>query len=291
MMDNLQAFRKNITSQYGEDGVIEELFNRIGTPSDPLCIEFGAWDGKYLSNVYTLWNNKGWHALLIEGETDRADALREATKSNSKVKVCNAFVMPEGENSLDNIAKRHHVSDRIDLLSIDIDSDDYYIFESLSYLKPRVVIIEYNPTVPPGMEMIQEKGEFFGASARSILNLAHVKGYKLAAITDTNLFLVENNEFNKLGFDEPDLNVVFPGTHLTYVISGYDGYTFLDKKPPYVPVMDQMEELIDHAARLKSVVKKKIGRPVDPSPRTYPKIIGADNRINVRLFTDSEKTK
>lgn len=48
----LESFRKNITSQYGEDGLVEQIFNLIGLPAVPSCIEFGAWDGKYLSNVY-----------------------------------------------------------------------------------------------------------------------------------------------------------------------------------------------------------------------------------------------
>ena len=61
---SLRKFEYNVKSQNGEDGVIEEIFNRIGTKNN-ICVEFGAWDGIQLSNTFNLWNNREWNAVLI----------------------------------------------------------------------------------------------------------------------------------------------------------------------------------------------------------------------------------
>ena len=223
---SLKSFEKNIQSQFGEDGVIEEIFNRIGT-TNKICVEFGAWDGIHLSNAWNLWHNKEWEALLIEGDKEKHELLVTNTKDFENVQPYLAYVTSEGDNSLDSILKKVNFPINLDLLSIDIDGDDYYIFESLLKFKPRLILVEYNPTIPPEIEIIQKRGEYFGASALSLLNLSHVKGYKLAHMTDTNLLLVIESEFEKLGFEEPDLSSLFIDRHLTYLVSSYDGKTFL----------------------------------------------------------------
>lgn len=227
----LFAYKKNITSQWGEDGLIEEIFNRIGT-STKLCIEFGAWDGKHFSNTWHLWHNKQWSALLIEGNPEKVTILEETTKAFPAVIPYCAFVTDSGETSLDSICEKCIPEKTIDLLSIDIDSDDFYILESL-ITQPRVIIIEYNPTIPPSISLVQEKGQYFGSSARAILDLAHTKGYMLAALTETNLILVQRKDFSKLNITEPALEDIFIPDHLTYVFTGYDGTPALSQTPTY----------------------------------------------------------
>jgi len=58
MNNDLAYYKKNVTSQWGEDGIIEEIFRRIGM-GGKFCIEIGAWNGKYLSNTWNLWHNEG----------------------------------------------------------------------------------------------------------------------------------------------------------------------------------------------------------------------------------------
>lgn len=284
-MNYFEKFRKNITSQYGEDGIIEELFRIIGEGKKS-CIEFGAWDGKYLSNVWNLWHNKEWNALLIEGEKDRADQLKNSISNFKNVKVSNKFVRVTGEDTLDNIVKENKFEQNVDLLSIDIDSDDYGILNSLEYLKPRVIIIEYNPTVPPHLEIVQQNGEFFGASALSILKLANTKGYKLVAITDTNLILVNAADFTTNNLVELDLVKYFPGTHLTYIITGYNGFSYINHKPPYLYEVENLNNFINKISTFKTWLKKLLGKNIDPSPRKYPKIVGLEKGIKVRLFEE-----
>jgi hypothetical protein len=227
-----KKYENNIQSQFGEDGVIAEIFNNIGV-QNKICIEFGAWDGIHLSNTWNLWKNLGWESLLIEGDNTKYIELAKNVINEPNVKTLNTYVSFEGVNCLDNILEKNNFPKNIDLLSIDIDGDDYYIFESLKHFFPRLIIIEYNPTIPAHIELIQGKGEYFGASALSILNLAHKKKYKLLHMTETNMFLIKDEDFNKMGIEEIALEDLFINKHLTHVVSDYDGKTFLVGKPAY----------------------------------------------------------
>ena len=226
----LKKFEANVTSQWGEDGVISEIFNRIGE-GNKYCCEFGAWDGVHLSNCWDLWHNKGWNALLIEGEEERLNDLNKSLSDFDNVKTELRFVAPKGEDSLDNILKKHEVNS-LDLLSIDIDSDDYAIFESLE-MNPRVIVIEYNPTIPPHIDLVQQPGQNLGNSISAIYKLAKKKGYRFIHLTYTNMFLVREDEFDKLNLPELDYFKVFPYDKLTCVINTYDGDTLLSQPMPY----------------------------------------------------------
>jgi hypothetical protein len=228
----LKKFEKNIKSQFGEDGVISEIFNRIGT-KNKICVEFGAWDGIHFSNTWNLWSKEGWEALLIEGDEKKYKQLVTNTAAYNKVKPFCAYVTAEGEKSLDVIFNTVGLPLDIDLLSIDIDGDDYYILQGLKTYTPRLIVIEYNPTIPPQVELIQKKGEYFGSSALAMLKLAHQKNYSLVHVTDTNLFLLNNDDFNKLGIKEKTLEEMFVYNHLAYVVSSYDGQTLLAGTTPY----------------------------------------------------------
>lgn len=235
---NPASFRKVVTSQWGEDGIIEEIFRRIGTENQ-FCVEFGAWDGKHLSNTWDLWHNKNWSAILIEGDKQRCEVLTESLREFPKTKAHNAYVATEGESSLDQILTRLEAPSRLDLLSIDIDSDDYYIFESLKSFTPRLVVVEYNPTVPPEIDLVQAHGEYFGASARALVRLAKEKGYRLVCCTETNCFFVLDADFPQLGVSEPTLEEVFPKVHLTYVITSQAGLAYLSQHNPTYAFLDR----------------------------------------------------
>jgi len=234
-MQPLLNYAANVTSQNGEDGILTEIFCRIGH-GNKACIEFGAWDGKHLSNSWNLWSNCGWNAMLIEGDEIRFTELLRATASNGSVTPVKRFVVSEGKDSLNEIVSEFGFSSTPDLLSIDIDGDDIAIFESLTTCIPRVVVIEYNSTFPTNISFRQRLGGKLGASAKAILEVAGAKGYKLAHITDTNLILVVASEFDKLGFQELQLPEVYPITHLSYVVMSYDGEAYLLKERlPYHP--------------------------------------------------------
>ena len=186
-MQNLADYKFNKFSQYGEDGIIEKIFSIIGTESK-VCIEFGAWDGFHMSNTALLWTNS-WKGILIEGSKKRFKTLLENTKAYDCV-CMNEFVGRDGKGSLEGILQRYGLDQNIDLLSIDIDGDDYYIFESLEELRPRVVICEYNATIPAEKDIFADYGNNFGCSVSAINRVAHEKGYMLVSITESNCIFV-----------------------------------------------------------------------------------------------------
>jgi len=229
-MRKLSDYAYNVYSQFGEDGIIEKIFE-ILSPLSRVCIEVGAWDGFHLSNTANLWTN-GWKGILIEGDNNRYLSLMENVKGYN-CHCIKAFVGYEYHNTLENILKMEGISENVDFLSIDVDGDDYYIFENLKKIKPRLITCEFNPTIPFNMDLISEKGNCFGCSALSLVKLAEKKDYRLIAMTDTNCFFVRSIDFKKFGSYEVNLESIASTKHLTYFITGYDGAYILSKKPTF----------------------------------------------------------
>lgn len=210
----------NVYSQNGEDGIIEKIFETIGTTSRT-CIEIGAWDGFHLSNTANLWTT-GWKGILIEGVKSRFEKLKNNVKDYNCICI-NAFVSREGNNTLDAIVGRAGIDSNVDLLSIDIDGDDYYIFKSLDLCRPRVVICEYNPTIPAEIEIFAEYGSCFGASVAALCSLAEKKAYSLVALTETNCFFVQNDLASAFAEYETRIENIKINKHLIYLATSYAG--------------------------------------------------------------------
>lgn len=229
-MAKLSDFSTNVFSQFGEDGIVQKIFQIIGI-SHNVCIEFGAWDGFYLSNTANLWTN-GWKGILIEGNVERYCTLVENTKGYD-CHCINLYVTHSGDNVLENIIRRNNLPQQIDLLSIDIDGDDYYIFGSMTDLRPRVIICEYNPTIPSHIDLVPEPGNCFGSSALALVKLAERKGYSLISMTETNCFFVTNDLFHHFSDYETSLPSLALTDHLTYLMTGYSGEYIASRLPTY----------------------------------------------------------
>jgi hypothetical protein len=272
MAMNLRKFESNIKSQYGEDGVISEIFHRIGT-ENKICVEFGAWDGIHLSNSWNLWHNLNWNAYLIEGDSEKVKVLQKTIAPFPGVHALEAYVMPEGQNSLDQILAKQNLPKNFDLLSIDIDGDDYHIFENLNHFKPRVIIIEFNPTVPAHLEMVQERGEQMGASALSIIKLGESKGYTAVHITAVNLFFITNEIFDMGQFEKLDLDKSFKTDHLVSVITSFDGFQYLTSRLNYGPELpvEPIPEVSLKAVLKNNILKqsKKLKLPKFKAPASF----------------------
>lgn len=218
----LLDYKSNVYSQFGEDGIIEKIFDIIGRESK-VCIEFGAADGFSLSNTAKLWSREGWTGVLIESDPNRFIHLQE----NVKDYPCKLLLEKVGmrEDSLESILAKHQLSfAAVDFLSIDIDSDDYYVFQSLNYLRPRLVLCEYNPTFPPELDVYPEyRKNYMGCSLGALNRIAKEKGYTLVAVTDTNAFFVRNDEFTKLTGFETDLSKIKITRYLRYLVTDYAG--------------------------------------------------------------------
>lgn len=191
--------RNNVFSQNGEDGVIEYILDKLNITSGTCC-EFGAWDGKHLSNTFNLIKNKEWKGLYIESDENKYKDLLETCKEYPNITPVQSFVT--GEN-LDDLILNSDFPEDLDLLSIDVDSIDYEIWKGLKKVRPKLVIIEPSNSTPLWEKDVSYDGH--GASPFLIKQLAKEKGYTFLCTTG-NLFFVRD-DINTL---EPNDEIEFP---------------------------------------------------------------------------------
>jgi Methyltransferase FkbM domain len=183
--DDLNAHEFRVFSQNGEDGVIQFLLSRV-TVEKELFVEFGVGDYSE-ANTRFLSLCDHWSGLVIEGNPRDVTRLkRDSTFWRFDLTVVSAFITRENINDL--LADNGMTGD-IGLLSIDVDGNDYWIFEAISVIRPAIVIIEYNHrfgpdravTVPYDPAFSRDRAHFshiyYGASLRAMCLLADRKGY------------------------------------------------------------------------------------------------------------------
>lgn len=185
----LVNFKNNKNSEHGEDGIITQIFEIMGTENKWVC-EFGAHDPEIISNTWQLINKKDWKAVLIEGDTFYAEKLKNYYRNNASVFCINSIVSFEGEQKLDAILKNTPIPRDLDFMIIDIDGNDYHVWEVINEYRAKVVMIEFNASIPTDISFVQPKDLSInqGASLRAIVDLAANKGYKLIAVTNWNAF-------------------------------------------------------------------------------------------------------
>lgn len=207
---NLNKYRKNINSQNGEDGVISHIFDVIGTKSS-YAVEFGGWDGIFLSNIRNLILERNFSGLFIEGVPERAEEGKKNYEHLDRVEMVNAFVGFEGENTLDAILNRAGAPKEIDLISIDIDGYDYHVWDAFQEYRPRVIVIEHNSFIPQDVLFVNPRKNdvFKGNSAYALVSLGISKGYSLVAVIGCNCIFVLNEEFSKFPVFDNSLEALF----------------------------------------------------------------------------------
>ncbi|MES2122078.1 MAG: hypothetical protein V4492_04785 [Chlamydiota bacterium] len=142
--DTYHRFCKNIYSQNGEDGILEQLINELGIKEGTFC-EFGASNGITSSNTYNLIRKHNFTGLAIELDQSLYQVCQANYTAYPNVQVFNGGVFYyDRENDLDAWLKRGNVPWDLDVLSIDIDCDDYYVWENLTDFHPKIVIFEVN---------------------------------------------------------------------------------------------------------------------------------------------------
>jgi hypothetical protein len=197
---NLNRYESTIFSQCGEDGIIQEIFRRIGT-TNRFFVEFGAGNG--LQNCTTTLLLQNWIGLWIEADEVNAQTILNKFSfliRKYRLTFQNVRITP------DNIEKSFEdadVPEEFDLLSIDIDGNDYWVWKAITRFNPRVVICEYNGRFGPDIQWVMEytphhiwKGScYFGASLKSFQILAKQKGYTLVgcSMSGVNAFFVRND--------------------------------------------------------------------------------------------------
>jgi hypothetical protein len=231
----LNRFEHKIYSQHGEDGIIREIFKRIGTTSKTF-FEFGAGAGSENNTIALLLD--GWKGWWIDGGNYVEIYKKLFATSIEKKDLVVAKRMVTSKN-INDIVNELNIPSEIDLISIDIDSNDYYVWQALEVTKPRVVIVEYNGGYPPDMHFLQDESitswdgsNFFGASLFTFNDLAKKKGYTLVCcdLIGVNAFFVRNDlvkdKFEFAGdlekiWQKPKYYLYYFGGHMPYINYGH----------------------------------------------------------------------
>lgn len=189
-----------VYSQSDEDGIIQEIFKRIGTTSR-IFIEFGVETGVECNSVKLLV--EGWSGLWIEAAPQYVAEIQNhfgPFLAQNKLHISQNLITAENINA---VFEQAGISGDIDLLSIDIDYNDYWVWKALTTVKPRVVVIEYNATLRPPMSLVVpydparswDGSNYFGASLEALVRLGREKGYRLVGCNyaGVNAFFVRDD--------------------------------------------------------------------------------------------------
>ena len=226
--NHLLRHARSVTSQEGEDGVIEEIFRRLKIERG-WCVEFGAWDGEFHSNVRTLIRDRGWAAVFIEPDSYAFGLLTKNYAGVPDVHCFKAMVEVEGASTLDAILARSPIPRDFDFLVIDIDGNDWFIWQSLKDYRPKVVMIEINPFLPADIDFVRwnEKEIKASASLAAVTRLGRDKGYELICVVGGNAVFVRREDYALFGIADNRPTEMFRSRLETKIFQGYDGNLFL----------------------------------------------------------------
>lgn len=186
--------RRGGFSNFDEERIIERFAAELLPAGGPrTAVDIGAGDGIKGSNTYALFLG-GWGGLGVEGDARRARRLAHAYRELPGVAACHALATPA---NVVGLLESHGVGRGFDLLSLDIDSYDYFVLDRLlASFRPRLVVTEINEKIPPPIRFVvkfdpdfQLRHHFFGYSIASLEDLCAEHGYALIALEYNNAFL------------------------------------------------------------------------------------------------------
>lgn len=205
----LQDAEFHVFSQFGEDGIIQYLIRRI-PQIIPVFIEFGV-ESYAEANTRFLLRHNNWKGLIIDGSRENMEIVRTSDLYwRHDLMALDAFITRENINQL---FRENGFSGEIGLLSIDIDGNDYWIWEEISEVSPAIVVAEYNSyfgpdraiSIPYQSDFYRTKSHFsnlyFGASLAALHHLATKKGYALLGCNKAgnNAFFVRSDSMSLVG--------------------------------------------------------------------------------------------
>ena len=197
---HLLPFGYKIYSQTDEDGLIAEIFNRIGTTSKTF-VEFGIGDGLENNTLALLFD--GWKGLWIDASTTHIAAIRNAWSKiivDGQLSLVESFITAENINAL---ISENFQQGEIDLLSVDIDGNDWHVLKAITCVDPRVVVVEYNAKFVPPLKYCMEydpkhvwqQDDHGGVSLQFLEDGMMERGYRLVgcSISGANAFFVRQD--------------------------------------------------------------------------------------------------
>lgn len=201
-----------VFSQFGDDGIIQYLIQQIGIPADRhTFIEFGVQDYQE-SNTRFLLMNDNWRGLILDGDQVNMDkVIQGGDYWRHDLTAVAAFIDRDNVNDL---FSSHGFTGEIGLLSIDIDGNDYWVWERIEAVNPMIVVAEYNSTfgaqhavtIPYDPAFQRNSAHYsnlyWGASLKALCLLAQRKGYAFVGSNSAgnNAYFVRSD---KLGCIKP----------------------------------------------------------------------------------------
>jgi len=193
----LNARRFRIRSQHEEDGILLALLDAAGVRTRTF-VEIGS--GGSGGSAAVLAHDMGWSGLMVDASTRATSMARHELRTNPGITVVQAMVTPANINDL---VRQHGFTGEIDLLSIDVDSVEYWLMQALDACTARVLVLEYNAyfgptravTIPAEGPPANRPVEYFGASLAALEQVARDKGYRLVLCEQqgVNAFFLRND--------------------------------------------------------------------------------------------------
>ena len=193
----LPQYAFQVNSQNGEEGIIYEIFRRIGN-QDHVFVEVGVGDGIQNNTAFLL--SLGWKGYWIDADDSFLRVVEENSFPKEVLSPLVSFVDRENITALFDTLS---VPKSFDLLSLDIDQNTYHAWEALKAYKPRVVVVEYNAMIPASIDWKVQYGanrvwdgtQNFGASLKAMENLGRKLGYSLVGcdFNGVNAFFVRED--------------------------------------------------------------------------------------------------
>jgi hypothetical protein len=225
----LSQFAANVYSQTGEDGVLAKILSLLPN-TDHWCVEFGAWDGKHLSNTFNLVEKNQYSVVLIEGNRAKYEKLVSDYPFQEQGHFVHQFVGWTPKDNLDSILGKQPIPRDFDLLSIDVDGNDYHIWQAMNLYRPKLVLIEFNPTSSNKVDYVQPADSSCnqGNSPAAFIRLGKEKGYELICVTGANLLFVDEQFYNLFNISDNSLEVMREEEGVTTLFMGFDGSVMAD---------------------------------------------------------------
>ncbi len=230
-----EEYAHNAHSQRGEDGILGEILHRL--PRSVLsrtCLEFGASDGPTNSNTARLIEQCKFSGVMIEPDAAKFAALRAYWGSCTARATCICDSVWWGPAALREVLVAADSVDEqmildLDVLSIDIDGNDIHAWLDIAPTA-KVVVIEYNPTIPTEVNWAQPRDEAIsqGASLLALVSAGRSLGYELVAVTRYNAIFIRADLFPYMRIaDNSPWALRRDLSQVTYIWHGYDGSAHL----------------------------------------------------------------
>ena len=260
--NNLVDIEFKVFSQFGDDGIIQYLIEKINIPREyENFIEFGVENYSESNTRYLLFNNN-WSGLIMDASNKN---IKEIKNSNYywkfDLEVICEFI---NRDNINELIKNSKIDKRIGLLSIDLDGNDYWVWDKINVIEPIIVIVEFNSnfgfehkiSIPYNEKFERNKAHYsnlyWGTSLEALKYLSKIKGYSFVCTNSSgnNAYFVKSSEYKKIDLN---LSKIFYGSKFreSRNIKGEKNYLSHNEKINEIKDL----EVIDVETKEKKLIK------------------------------------